>query len=352
MTKNWDLIAEKAQKSLDYFYQSEDSSQYLNNFYPMESETDNEIFNYWWLAHTVDVKIDGYLRTNNKKYLDEAEEVYYYNKARNKGTLVHVYYDDMLWNALASFRLYEITSKPVYLEDAKIVWQDLVDTGWNDHMGGGFAWRKIQMDYKNTPVNLPFIILSLKLYQLENKEMYLNWAYKTWDWTKEVLLRDTFFVEDGINREGDGRIDIQWEFTYNQGVFIGSCIEFYHITKDYEFIRMAKRNADESIRLLSDGKVFKDEGEGGDEGLFKGIFYRYFAELAIILNEEKYVDFIEDGITVLVENAESEHHFMMGMDWYKPQSKKTPFSAQLSGIMAIEMFVKISKAMKKNELEM
>lgn len=341
MTINWAEAANQGQKSLGYFYGATSPTQYLNNLYPLESEKDNAVFNYWWLAHTVDVKLDAYLRTGNQADLIDAEAVYYYNKTRNNGTVIHDYYDDMLWNALAALRLYQSTKKAIYLDDALAVWEDHVTTGWNDSCGGGFAWRKPQMDYKNTPVNAPFIILSTKLYQILTEEKFLDWAYKAFDWLTDVLVREDGFVEDGINRQGDGKIDSQWQFTYNQGVYIGACLEFYKITKDYQFVRLANQNAQITISLLSDGKVFKDEGDGGDEGLFKGIFYRYFADLAVVTHNQDYQTFIEEGANVLIENAAKEDHLLMGMDWYHPTEGTIPFSAQLSGIMVLEMAAKL-----------
>ena len=83
----------------------------MNNVYPLRDEKENETFNYWWIAHLVDVRIDAYLRTNDTAYLQQAEETYHYNKARNHNTLLHEFYDDMLWNALAGLRLYELTKK-------------------------------------------------------------------------------------------------------------------------------------------------------------------------------------------------------------------------------------------------
>jgi predicted alpha-1,6-mannanase (GH76 family) len=77
------------------------------------------------------------LRTKDEEYLKIAEETYHYNKNRNHDTLLHEYYDDMLWNALAALRLFELTKKQEYFEDAKEVCLDIFDTAWNDHMD----WR-------------------------------------------------------------------------------------------------------------------------------------------------------------------------------------------------------------------
>ncbi|WP_239254095.1 glycoside hydrolase family 76 protein [Listeria ilorinensis] len=339
---NWNEYADLAQKSLTYFFAADDQ-QFLNNFYPTDSPEDNQVFNYWWLAHTVDVRLDAFLRTENGAYLELAEATYTYNKNRNGGTLRHDFYDDMLWNALCAFRLYKVTEKDAYLEDAVFVWQDLVDTGWNDIMGGGFAWKRPQMDYKNTPVNVPFIILSTWLYQELGDKQYLDWALKTYDWQRKVLVRADGFVEDGINRMGDSKIDTNWTFTYNQGVYIGANLGLYRITKEAIYLERAIQTADISLELLVSDGVFKDEGEGGDEGLFKGIFYRYLEDLYQLTGEQRYLNFMEESCEILVANAEKEGHLLMGMDWHKPAASKVPFSAELSGMMALEMVAKSKK---------
>ena len=343
MTMDWTVTANLAQDSLNYFFKGTES-QFLNNFYPTDSSEDNKTFNYWWLAHAVDVRLDAYLRTNEDRFLQLAEETYSYNRKRNGDTLIHDFYDDMLWNALAAFRLYQVTGKSAYLDDAKIVWEDLVATGWNEECGGGFAWRRSQMYYKNTPVNAPFIILSTWLYQETQHSKYLDWGIKTYEWLRKTLLRDNEFVEDGINRQQDGQIDTQWQFTYNQGVYIGACLGLYQITGDQQYVQRALRNAEVTIQLLSDGRVFHDEGEGGDEGLFKGIFYRYAAELVAQLPDKTQAlqTFIQAGSTLLVQRAEKEGHLLMGMDWSLATSGKVPCSAQLSGMMAIEMAAKLT----------
>ena len=340
---NFNELANLAQESLDYFYKSEDDQQFLNNFYPLESEKDNEVFNYWWIAHATEVRIDAYQRTKDQKFLTLAAQTYAYNKKRNHGTLIHDYYDDMLWNALAGFRLYKCTNESHYLEDAKLVWDDLVTTGWNDICGGGFAWRKPQMYYKNTPVNAPFIILSTWLYQELQEEKYLTWAIKTFDWLKKTLVRENGFVEDGINRENDGKIDTEWQFTYNQGVYLGGCLELFKITQDQKYFEEATKNVKATLEILSDGKIIQDRGEGmGDDGLFKGIFYRYFADFIKQTNDEDYKNFVLNAAHLLVSNAKVEDHLLMGMDWYHPTKGKIPFSAQLSGMIAIEMAAKLA----------
>ncbi|MBC2008398.1 glycoside hydrolase [Listeria welshimeri] len=338
----WSEYANLAQQSLEKFYLADTKEQLLNNFYPTENpEEDNKVFNYWWLAHLVEVRLDAYLRTNKQADLEIAEHTYMHNKTRNGGTLVHDFYDDMLWNALAAFRLYKTTGKKLYLEDAKLVWQDLVDTGWNDTMGGGFAWRRPQMYYKNTPVNAPFIILSCWLYNELHETKYLEWAIKTYEWQTKVLVRKDGFVEDGINRLEDGAIDTEWKFTYNQGVYIGANLELYRITKEAKYLATANKTADISLKELTEDGIFKDEGSGGDEGLFKGIFYRYFTDLIEETANKTYLDFVFNSCQILVDNAKVDGYLLMGMNWKEKTSGKIPYSAELSGMIALEMATKL-----------
>ena len=62
MTTAWDATwsarADVAQVSLDHFFGTGEP-QLLNNTYPCE-RGDNKAFNYWWLAHVIDVRLDAY----------------------------------------------------------------------------------------------------------------------------------------------------------------------------------------------------------------------------------------------------------------------------------------------------
>ncbi|MGM0123433.1 hypothetical protein IGI37_000799 [Enterococcus sp. AZ194] len=335
---NYNQYANVAQESLDFYYKSNDEKQFMNNVYPLTDEKENEVFNYWWLAHLVDIRIDAYLRTKDEKYLEMAKETYQYNKSRNKGTLLHEYYDDMLWNALAALRLYKITDETVYFEDAKEVCLDIFNTAWNETMGGGFAWKRTQMTYKNTPVNAPIILLAMRLYKIEPQEIYIETSKKTLEWLQKTLIQpDTQFAEDGINRNNDGEIDTQWRFTYNQGVYIGALLEFYSVTKDKTYLSKALTCAKTAIDTLTKEGVFDDQGDGGDIGLFKGILYRYLHLLYKETNEQFIKSFIENSCDILIENASNSGKILAYRDWLtKDLPKSIYLSDELSGVMALE----------------
>lgn len=334
--------AEAAQESFDFYYRSKDPEQLYNNTWPLENpEKDNRQFNYWWLAHLMDARLDGYLRSGDEGYLSSTKEIYRYSKNRNGGTLIHEYYDDMLWNALALLRLHEIEGEQLYFDEADLIWHDVAETGWNDHCGGGFAWKKTQLDYKNTPVNAPFIILSCRLYRLTKKQAYLDEAKKAYGWMQKVLIRDTDgFVEDGINRMGDGKLDSDWQFTYNQGVWMGAGTELFRITGEEGYLCKAEQTAKTAISLLTppDGRAFTQETEGGDVGLFKGIFYRYAGLLLQERDIPELRSFIERSTDLLWENCYDGAHLLPSGDWHRPAAGQIDFSVFLSGIMATEAY--------------
>lgn len=200
------------------------------------------------------------------------------------------------------------------------------------------------MDYKNAPVNAPFIILSCRLYRLTQKRKYLSWAQKAYDWMQRTLVREADgFVEDGINRLGDGALDGDWRFTYNQGVWIGANVEFFLVTGDQGYLDKAEQTAKTSISLLTppDGRAFTLETEGGDVGLFKGIFYRYLGTFLKERDSPELRSFIEESTKLLWENCFDGTYLLPGGDWHKPAEGKIDFSVFLSGIMATEVYYAI-----------
>jgi predicted alpha-1,6-mannanase (GH76 family) len=139
----------------------------------------------------------------------------------------------MIWNGwrLSTLRAYEATNDPDYLAAAGTLWTD-IKTGVNDNQGGGIAWRKSQLDYKNTPANAPAIIFAARLYRLQKNEADLTLAKELYTWLKATLVDPSSgIVWDGINGNHDGQISKN-KFTYNQGTFIGAALELYNATGD------------------------------------------------------------------------------------------------------------------------
>ncbi|MCM3778432.1 glycoside hydrolase family 76 protein [Microbacterium hydrocarbonoxydans] len=339
---SWSARADIAQHSIDHWFGA-DGIQFLANSHPHD-RGNTEVFNYWWLAHVIDARVDAGLRTGDREWMDRAIAARDNIVERNGGQLFNDYFDDMLWFALALERVHRATGEQRFLDEAIAIWDHVIAEGWNDTLGESLAWREQQLYYKNTPANGPLVILGVRLSRLDDSRDYLGYARRAFDWLTANLVGADGFVEDGVNREQDGRVDTQWRFTYNQGLYVGAAVELHAATGDRAYLDRAVQTAMTAVRELSDGTVFPDEGDGGDEGLFKGVFYRYLGELlAALADDDEYADekaalesFLRSGTDALWANGLVDGHLRPGNDWSKPPVEWIPYSTLLSAVFAVE----------------
>lgn len=309
----------------------------FDNGYPCR--TCDRQFHYWWQAHAIDALLDGYELTEDPWYLNQVGALRIGLLQRNGGSLINDYYDDMLWMGLAMLRAYTLTGQDVYLNHALELW-DEVANGWNDAFGGGIPWRKSQLDYKNAPSNGPAVILAARLYQITGDPEYLNWAKKIYTWLETTLLDpETHLIWDGINRRGDGRIDKNWLFTYNQGTYIGAGVALWEATGEAEYLEKAGRNVVAALaHFTKDDGIFHRSGQG-DGGLFVGIFIRYLVEFDRAVGGDAVIR------TILKKNADSawvarSPDGIHGPDWSEPPQDNVHLSNHLSGVMLLTLTAK------------
>ncbi|KGE17400.1 glycosyl hydrolase [Paenibacillus wynnii] len=336
--KSWSERAEWFHQCLhENFYNL--STGIMNQWYPRENNQAEDNFYYWWQAHVIDTLVDAYERTGNSVYALRIQELSRNLRVYNGGTFSHNYYDDMEWTALALLRAYVATDNDEYMRAVLELWADIV-TAWNDNFGGGMAWKKDQLDYKNTPANAPAAILAARLYGILQEEEYLDWAIRIYDWNKTNLVDPANgFVWDGINRLGDGRIDYDWEFTYCQGVFLGAGLELYLNTGNREYMEDALRTTKVCIdRLCDPGTLMLPEEGIDDTGLFKGILIRYLVQLYRHVPENVRVrEVIMINAQRLWEVDLNKQLGLCGPSWEKePQQLPVQLSVQLSGLMLLE----------------
>lgn len=309
-------------------------------------------FHYWPQAHALDVLVDGYERTGKGEYKMLMDMWFSGVKQKNGGTFLNEFYDDMEWNALAMLRVYNATNDEKYKTAVDAVWAD-IKTGWNTTMGGGIAWRKSQLYYKNTPANAPAAILAARLYQKFGNASDLEWSKKIYNWLRETLFdQSSGWVYDGINSDNDGKKNTTWKFTYNQGTFIGAALELYKITNDAAYLNDALKAAnftlsDATLTNMNDN-LLRDEG-GGDGGLFKGVFVRYFTQLILadgMLSSDKkrYADYLKHNAQTLWNIGTDKAYLLYGSYWKNKPGASTDLTIQLSGAMLMEA----SALLKKN----
>ncbi|WP_258098530.1 glycoside hydrolase family 76 protein [Marinoscillum pacificum] len=329
-------LADRAQDKLHNSFRNSGGTYYIEN-----SGTSNTYFHYWWNAHALDVLVDAYIRTNDSKYVARINTLVNNWSTNNGGSIYKDYYDDMEWLALSLFRAYEETGNNTFLNMSTDIWDD-IKTGQNSNQGGGIAWRKSQLDYKNTPANAPAIIYACRRHQMWGHSWELSLATDLYNWLKSTLRESSGRINDGINRQGSSQIDY-WQFTYNYGVFIGAALEMYQSTNNAAYLNDAIATADYAIATtdIMDNGIFRNEG-GGDGALFKGILARYLALLAQepavpLTKRNTYQTVLQAQAEAIYTNGFNWTHNLIGESWTQAPGSTTWMSAQLSGIMMLEV---------------
>jgi len=336
---DWNKIADSAQLSMNYFWSASDKV-YLS------SNTSSGWGSYWPNAHALDVLVDAYVRTSSGSIKTRMDDLITGVKAKNGNTWLNYYYDDMEWMALACLRAFQATNDNAYKDITNILWTD-IKNGWSSDLGGGIWWRKDNPS-KNAPSNLPAAILAARLYKAFNNADDLDWAKKIYAWQKTTLYESaTGWVYDNIDKLGNK--NLSWKFTYNQGTFLGAALELYKITGDGNYKTDALKACDYAVSSgqLTSNSVLKDEG-GGDGGLFKGVFIRYFTNLIIDGNlasdkKQSYLAFIVKNGQSLWSKATNKSLILFNTAWDKMPGNSTDLTTQLSGVMLTEALATLKK---------
>jgi predicted alpha-1,6-mannanase (GH76 family) len=321
-----------------------------NGNYFVQDNGGNSNYNYWPQAHVLDAFTDAFLRTKNEVYKQRMKSLLVGTKAANGNKYENDFYDDMEWLALASLRGYEATQDADYLAVANTLWTD-IKKGENTNQGGGIAWRKSQLDYKNTPANAPAIIFACRLYRLQKNQADLDIAKRLYTWMTSTLVDQSGIIWDGINSKRDGQLDKN-KFTYNQGVYMGAALELYNVTKDVAYLEDAMRNANATIKDpdISPGGLMKSEGQG-DGGLFKAVLVRYLTQVILSpdvteANRNAYIKYMKYNAETLFTKGISRPALLVSPDWKAQPSGTIDLTTQISGLTMMEAAATLKTAGK------
>jgi predicted alpha-1,6-mannanase (GH76 family) len=344
--------AERAQRTLDRTFSIRPLPGAALNVAPPSFRRLPQLLplNHWWLSHLVDARLDAFHRTGDEHRLRQAESVLRLLRIRNRG-LANDYFDDMGWLTLALIGLFDVTADPRHLRDAESLWQRIRTRGWNDHEGPSVAWRTQQTAYKNAPSNGTFALASARLHARTGEPRYRDAADETVDWLEQRLIAADGTVLDGVNREGDHRVDTDWVFSYNQGVVAAAILERAWVP---DAPASAARVARAALPRLAphglvEGETARaDHAGGGDAGLFKGIHVRYLAEIAAALppgdDRRTLTTFIDGATGALIRTQSAAPTGRVGDDWSRPAPPATFLSTQLAATLALEARWRLDRA--------
>lgn len=352
---NWETIADRGYTTLNDLWWN--SQGYYNSGY-RDNGDPNTGFNYWWMAHALDILIDGYNRTGKPEYIAQAKKLNDGTYLKNGNTWLNYFYDDMDWMALAMLRLFEATNDYAYKNIAQVLWDD-IQKGWTDDPdtgGGGIMWNKGTPKGKNACTNGPAMILALRFYALDKKESDKKFAFKIFDWMERCLVDPvTGAVWDGYSTSAIG--DFNQVHTYNMGTWVGACLELWRLTGEQKYMDHAIKSTNftltDPVKLSKDGLL--SSGGDGDGGLFGGIFMRYLSQLIMYGDLDKetkqmYVDYFEhNALSVWLKATTTgnpgEDSAIFGRSWWKPMDglNKMNSSNQMSALMMFETLCELER---------
>lgn len=361
---NWEKMADGMSDALiKHFwganFKGHEKRYYFNYGSDMSDMSTN---NYWPQAHAMDVLVDAYMRTGDKKYRDlfplwwdGMPRYNFAGKMNPKDKWWNVFVDDMEWIVLAQIRMFESTGIKEYIVKARQIYDDWIWPTWGPEdeapWFGGITWKTDVAKSKNACSNGPAALIAARLYNFFDKagfkdgkikNAYLNEAIKIYLWEKNYLFdRHTGAVYDNIN--GKGEIQKNWIFTYNVGTFLGAAHELYKITGDEQYLTDAVKAANYVVDKLSDNNGVLPDATSGDAGLFHGIFFRYFVKL---INDnsvdyairKKFHDYITYSATVMAQSGVNHRTMLYGGSWRKApaDNEKVGLTAHLTGCMLME----------------
>lgn len=290
--------------------------------------------NYWPQAHGMDVFVDAYLRARRE---GNREAEAFYKACFDKGyrepigtgevknqigvlwtsygmkryadisaSFGNQFVDDMEWHALTLIRLYEATGEAVYLREAQKlyaqIWKAWDLPAARDVGGrGGFIWcygkeETAQGLSKNACSNAPGCLTAIRLHEVKKRTPakryradshpdyvdfdYLKNAETVYEWmARELFNRETGQVYGSYSQK-KGKMTA-YSLTYDQGTFLGAAHLLYRYTGKKHYRDDAEKAALYTITHpgITKKGILRDEGAGGDNSFFKGIFIRYAVEM-------------------------------------------------------------------------
>ena len=168
------------------------------------------------------------------------------------------FYDDNAWMVLALAEAYEVAHRPGDLARAEATYR-FVLSGEDDQLGGGLYWHEPRRTSKNTCTNAPAIVGALRLYQLTRKPAYLEDARRLYRWTCAHLQGEDGLFADNVKL--DGQVD-QHRFSYNSGLMIRAASLFYAVTGEAAYLADAQRiaHAAEARWVVGETGGVRDQG--------------------------------------------------------------------------------------------
>jgi predicted alpha-1,6-mannanase (GH76 family) len=296
---------------------------------------------YWTFAQGYDAVLDGVQRTDGAHYAGWIEGLYL---AQNAQGWTSGFYDDENWMTLALIRAYDLGGDPKYLDHAKTLYAE-IEAAWDTtccgaHPGGIWWDKHVPHSQKATASNAGPVIAGVRLAAHTGDAHYLQFAQQVYAyWRTYMVDPTTFAVTDHITTGGTL---VKYRFTYNEGLMIGAAVELYGATHDPMYLADAHAIAGYMVTAETRNGVLFDGDDthcGGDCAQFKGIGFRYLAQLQAVDPQPDVAAVLATSAQAIWDDARGSDD-LFAADWRGPTQSTVILNAQSSAAMALSIYAR------------
>ncbi|GAA3089667.1 putative alpha-1,6-mannanase (GH76 family) [Kribbella aluminosa] len=306
----------------------------------------------WWNSAVALQTIGDYMqRTGDRRYLPQLDNTFekdkgafpagYLSGDELLGNFTSRAIDDSEWWGLTWVQAYDVTKNPKYLDMAVKI-AEYVEGYWDPGSCGGGVWWNAERTYKNAVTNGLWIRLTAELHnRMPHDTRWLGRAQEGWNWfTSSGMINSAGLVNDGLKGNCQSNGDTVW--SYNQGLAIGAGLELWRATHDPKLLTTVRRLADAAIApggLVTDGvlaeycdapsRTCDDNGKQ-----FKGIFMRYWTDLADTTHDRRYTDFVAQQAATVWDN-DRDASDRLGERWSGQTPNVFDWRTQASALSAL-----------------
>jgi predicted alpha-1,6-mannanase (GH76 family) len=305
----------------------------------------------WWNSAVALQTVGDYMqRTGDRRYLPQLDNTF----EKDKGVFPAGYLsgdpllgnftsraiDDSEWWGLTWLQAYDLTKNRKYL-DMSVKIAEYVEGYWDPSSCGGGVWWDGERTYKNAVTNGLWIRLTAELHnRMPGDTRWLGRAKEGWAWLNgSGMINADGLVNDGLNNCANNGGTV---WSYNQGLAIGAGLELYRATHDPKLLTTVRRLADAAIApggLVTDGVLTEYCDAPGrtcdDNGKqFKGIFMRYWTDLAETTHDHRYEAFA-DQQAATVWNNDKDAADRLGERWSGAAPNVFDWRTQASALSAL-----------------